>query len=166
MKRFKEGETVEITKGFYNFSTGTTFEFCCYCENNDCVICENYDGKFCYYIVSLDNIRKPGEFKKGDRIVVKGLENREFYFVDYDNDGDCILQNLSYGRWHAESRELSACKLYVPEPEFKILMCYNSPTGTIHAGVIKKESEWIRIFPNLDKGDCAIKTDWFEEVKN
>ena len=36
-----------------------------------------------------------------------------------------------------------------------------SPLMTIKAGVTKTEEEWMKNFPGLLKGDCAIKGDWF-----
>ena len=47
------------------------------------------------------------------------------------------------------------------EKLYKILKTYECPTGRIHKGVTKTESEWMSVFQNLDKGDCRIKTDWF-----
>jgi len=50
------------------------------------------------------------------------------------------------------------------EKLYKILKTYECPTGRIHVGVAKTEIEWQKVFPNLEKGDCGIKQDWFECV--
>ena len=50
------------------------------------------------------------------------------------------------------------------EKLYKILKTYECPTGRIHVGVAKTEEEWQKVFPNLEKGDCGIKQDWFECV--
>lgn len=52
-------------------------------------------------------------------------------------------------------------KKQTTEKNYILLKTYESPTGKIHPGVLKTESQWIYIFPRLIKGDCEIKTDWF-----
>lgn len=47
---------------------------------------------------------------------------------------------------------------------YKIAKTFESPTGRIHAGVIKSEKEWMSVFAGLNEGDCAIKHDWFDAV--
>jgi hypothetical protein len=51
------------------------------------------------------------------------------------------------------------------EKRYQILKNFESPTERIHEGVIKTENQWKKNFPNLNDGDCKIKTDWFKEVK-
>ena len=50
------------------------------------------------------------------------------------------------------------------ELKFKLLIDYDKPTGIIRSGVVKTENEWMKVFPDLKKGDCGIKQDWFECV--
>ena len=48
----------------------------------------------------------------------------------------------------------------ITEPYYQLRVHYNSPKMSLYPGVIKKESEWMKIF-NLEKGECDIKKDWF-----
>lgn len=49
--------------------------------------------------------------------------------------------------------------------KYKLLKKYEDPCGTVHIGVIKDENQWMGRFALLNPGDCDIKKDWFEEVK-
>jgi hypothetical protein len=51
------------------------------------------------------------------------------------------------------------------EEKYKLLKDFNSPSYHIQKGVSKPECFGIRIFYNLNPGDCEIKKDWFEKVK-
>ena len=44
---------------------------------------------------------------------------------------------------------------------YEIQKTYECPTGRIRKGVMKTENDWMKDFPNLNQGDCDIKTDWF-----
>jgi hypothetical protein len=48
---------------------------------------------------------------------------------------------------------------------YKLLKRYENPCKTVREGTIKTEEDWISVFSNLQKGDCEIKTDWFQEIK-
>lgn len=47
---------------------------------------------------------------------------------------------------------------------YKLKKQYESPTSVIASGVIKSEKYWLNIFPDMEKGDCNTKTDWFENM--
>lgn len=47
---------------------------------------------------------------------------------------------------------------------YKLKKDFRTPCFTIYAGVIKTENEWCNIFAKMQKGDCDIKTDWFEKM--
>jgi len=49
------------------------------------------------------------------------------------------------------------------EKQYRLLKKFESPTRTIHIGVSKTESEWQKLFPDLEENDCEIKADWFEK---
>jgi hypothetical protein len=49
--------------------------------------------------------------------------------------------------------------------QYKLLKTYEHPCGKTHAGVIETEEEWMRKFQGLQKGDCDIKTDWFQLIE-
>lgn len=50
------------------------------------------------------------------------------------------------------------------DKKYRLLKDYFDPCGSVMAGVIKDEYQWMARFALLNPGDCAIKKDWFEEV--
>lgn len=42
---------------------------------------------------------------------------------------------------------------------YELLQDLVDPKGTTHAGVVKTETEWIKLL-SLVRGDCGIKKDW------
>ena len=51
------------------------------------------------------------------------------------------------------------------EKNYELLKDYVSPTERISAGVANTEKIWREIFPDLCKGQCEIKTDWFKDIR-
>jgi hypothetical protein len=51
------------------------------------------------------------------------------------------------------------------EKQYKLVKNYVSSFKTIYAGVIATEKGWMEKFPDLNKGDCEIKKDWFKLVE-
>lgn len=47
---------------------------------------------------------------------------------------------------------------------YRLLKRLEDPCGSIAAGVIKDEHQWMARFALLNTGDCEIKKDWFEPV--
>lgn len=52
------------------------------------------------------------------------------------------------------------------DKEYQLLKDIELPTGRIYKGVRKSENNWMKIFPHLEFGDCAVKKDWFKEIPN
>lgn len=119
------------------------------------------NGEENFYFTIEDHLRS---FRKATKEEIMEHFNKPVYFLcsecQTNDPNNClIVGECPFKKFNKKTSEESLEQLY------RLLKTYESPTGKIHVNVEKTAREWMRHFPFLYEGDCAIKTDWFKPVE-